>query len=135
MVYCIGSPKVCRVPARDLWTHMLTKYCHFLPFFKLLKKDAVWIMGFVGMASFVSYRNFLFWPIRMKYDLFFCQDACLGTQQISKHNFCKLNKWNDVSDIQGPSLIAVPSTAALSCSKSSSDSMSCANCGTQDSDK
>jgi hypothetical protein len=80
-------PRVCRVPARDLWTHMLTMYCHFQPFFLTPKKDAMWIMGFVRIASFVSYRNFLFWPIRMKYDLSFCQDACLGIQQISKHTF------------------------------------------------
>jgi len=59
----------------------------FCLFFLTPKKDAVWIMGFVRIASFVSYRNFLFWPIRMKYDLSFCQDACLGIQQISKHTF------------------------------------------------
>jgi len=34
-------PRVCRVPARDLWTHMLTKYCHFLPVLNSYKRCSV----------------------------------------------------------------------------------------------
>jgi len=68
----------------------------------------------------------------MKYDLFFCQDAPLGIQQISKHTF--VNSMNEMMYLWHTrfSFIAVPSTAALSHSNPSSDRMSCASCGAQD---
>lgn len=127
-------PRVCIVTARDLWTHVLTKHCHFLPFFNSYKRCSV-NNGFCEKSFILSLLHLCLIGIvyfgLSEWSMTF--SIALGMQQIRKRSFCKLNKmvWC-VCDIQGFSFITVvPSTAALSVSKPSSF----ASCGAQDSDK
>jgi hypothetical protein len=97
VVYCIGSPKGLQKYCKGSVDTHANQALSLSAFSNSNKRLSV-NNGFCERSFILPLLHlcligiFYFWPVRMIYDLLFCQSASLGIQQISKHTFCKLNK-------------------------------------------